>query len=215
MATPVTLEGRGVRLEPLSLDHASDLAAAGAEDHSTYDFIVVPVDEASARRYIEEALTMQRKGWELAFATRDLSVDRIVGSTRFLDLERWDRTPESPTVWTRAPVGDEVPTVCEIGATWLAGSAQRTGINTEAKLLMLRHAFEEWGVHRVSFKTDARNLRSRASIERLGAKLEGVRRAHVPAVDGSARDTAYYSIVTEEWEGVRARLEGLLAGSVR
>lgn len=213
MASPVTLEGTHVRLEPLSAEHATELAAAGVEDRSTYDFIVVPTDAISATRYIDEALTQKRNGWELPFATRNLDTGRIVGSTRFLDLERWDRSPDRPTVWTGPALGDEVPTVCEIGATWLAKSAQHTGTNTEAKLLMLAHAFDVWGVLRVSLKTDSRNLGSRASIERIGAKLEGIRRAHMPAVDGSVRDTVYYSIVAEDWPGVRARLEGLLAGS--
>jgi RimJ/RimL family protein N-acetyltransferase len=97
--------------------------------------------------------------------------------------------------------------VAGIGSTWLAASAQRTAVNTEAKLLMLTHAFDVWGVHRVTLKTDARNARSRSSIQRLGAVFEGVRRVHVPAADGTLRDTAYYSIVAAEWPAVR---DGLL-----
>ncbi len=96
--------------------------------------------------------------------------------------------------------------MAEIGSTWLAASAQRTPANTEAKLLMLRHAFDGWGVQRITLKTDARNARSRRAIERLGAQFEGIRRAHVPATDGSIRDTAYYSVLPKEWPTVQGNL---------
>ena len=131
--------------------------------------------------------------------------DRVVGSTSYLDVQRW-----------RWPTGSRLqrtdhPDVVEIGATWLAASAQRTRCNTEAKLLMLAHAFDVWQVHRVSLKTDARNAKSRRAIERLGALFEGVRRADMPGADGSVRDSAYYSIVRAEWPDVRRKLEDALA----
>jgi len=117
----------------------------------------------------------------------------VVGSTRFGNLERWTR-------------GEDRIDAVEIGWTWLTPSAQRTVVNTEAKLLMLGHAFESWRVHRVTLKTDARNARSRAAIERLGAKLDGLLRAHMPATDDTLRTSAVYSILAGEWPEVRARL---------
>jgi RimJ/RimL family protein N-acetyltransferase len=124
-----------------------------------------------------------------------------VGATRFLNVEFWKWPPGSPR-----QRGTDVPDVVEIGGTWLAPSVQRTGINTEAKLLMLTHAFETWRVHRVSFLTDARNTRSRAAILRLGARFDGVLRANRVASDGGIRDTAAYSIVEGEWPEVKAGL---------
>ncbi len=126
-------------------------------------------------------------------------------STRFLDLDYWSWPPAWPPGRT-TPQPDATPTVAEIGSTWLASSVQRTGCNTESKLLMLGHAFDTWGVLRVTLKTDARNARSRRAIERIGGRFEGIRRAHARAVDGSVRDTAYYSIVAAEWPAVRAAL---------
>jgi RimJ/RimL family protein N-acetyltransferase len=108
-----------------------------------------------------------------------------------------------------APSDDTPPTVAEIGGTWYAASAQRTVVNTECKLLLLSYAFDTWGVLRVTMKTDTRNERSRVAILRIGARFEGIRRVHAPAVDGAVRDTAYYSIVAAEWPEVRARLESL------
>jgi RimJ/RimL family protein N-acetyltransferase len=128
----------------------------------------------------------------------------IIGSTRFWKMERW--------AW---PVGHErhgrkAPDVCEIGYTWLAASAIRTAANTEAKLLMLKHAFEQWGVLRVSFHTDIRNQRSRAALERIGGRFEGILRAHRMASDYIARDSARYSIIAAEWPEVERRLSGYL-----
>jgi RimJ/RimL family protein N-acetyltransferase len=128
----------------------------------------------------------------------------VVGATRFLDLQYW-------------PVGDgrqgDVPVVAEIGGTWLAPKVHRSAVNTEAKLLMLTHAFETWRVRRVSLKTDARNARSRAAIERLGARFDGVLRAHMPAADAGLRDSAFYSILDSEWPQIHARLTSRLATS--
>lgn len=191
MIEPVVLTGRVVRLEPLEPAHVEALTAAAAEDRSTYGYTWVPADAAEMAEYVATALAEQAAGRHLPFAVRSLATGAVVGSTRFLDIECWD----GPT-----------PTVVEIGSTWLAASAQRSAVNTEAKLLLLTHAFEVWGVVRVTLKTDARNARSRAAIERVGGRFEGVRRAHMPATDGGVRDTAYFSIVAEEWPDVRAGL---------
>jgi RimJ/RimL family protein N-acetyltransferase len=195
---PVLLEGRGVRLEPLDRTHVEGLAAAAAEDRSTYGWTWVPDGPAAMAEYVTEALAQHAAGEQLPFAIRS-SATGVVGSTRFLDIACWD----DPTT----------PSVVEVGSTWLAASAQRTPINTAAKLLLLTHAFETWGVRRVSLKTDARNERSRAAILRIGARFEGVRRAHMPAVDGTVRDSAYYSITAEEWPAVRDGLEARLAST--
>jgi RimJ/RimL family protein N-acetyltransferase len=125
----------------------------------------------------------------------------VVGSTSFIEPRVWDWPPGS------ALQRSDRPDVVEIGSTWLAASAQRTRCNTEAKLLMLAHAFERWQVHAVSFKTDERNARSRRAIERLGARFDGVRRADMPGADGTVRNSAHYSIVAAEWPAVRARLD--------
>jgi RimJ/RimL family protein N-acetyltransferase len=169
----------------------------------------VPHDLASARGYVERALAEQAAGRAVPFAVVRVDDGRIVGSTRFLELDYW----QGPLVWppmSGVPVGDPVtavPDAAEIGNTWLAPYAQGTGINTEAKLLMLRHAFDTWGLRRVSFRADARNVRSRAAIERLGATSEGVRRAHSRGLDGVVRSTAFYSILDEEWPAVRSLVE--------
>jgi len=131
--------------------------------------------------------------------------DRLVGSTSYLDPQRWRWPAGSPLQRT------DRPDAVEIGATWLAASAQRTRCNTEAKYLMLSHAFDVWQVYRVSLKTDERNTKSRRAIERLGALFEGVRRADMPAQDGSVRSSAYYSIMRGEWPDVRKKLEDALA----
>ena len=194
-------EGRYVRLEPLGLEHASALFEIARRGASAFAFTFVPSDEASARAYVTQALAERDAGRAVPFAKRDAATGVVVGTTRFLNIERW-RWPAGH-VLQRPP---ERPDVVEIGATWLAPGAQRTGINTEAKLLMLTHAFERWQVHRVSLLTDARNARCRAAICRLGARLDGVLRAARPAADGAIRDTAAYSIVRAEWPDVAARL---------
>ncbi len=130
---------------------------------------------------------------------------RVIGSTRFWNLEFWPWPDGHPLG------GRDGPDACEIGHTWLSPSAIRTGANTEAKYLMLRHAFEAWQVHRVCLHTDARNERSRAAMERMGARFEGVLRAHRMAADLTVRDSARYSVVAGEWPAVKARLEGYLA----
>lgn len=203
MPERVVLAGDVVVLRPLTPDDVDALVAAATEDRSTYAFTSVPADAAAMRRYVDDALAEEHAGWALPFVTTRRADDRVVGSTRFLDLDDW-----LPRQVGRPRVGAPgIPRSAEIGATWLAASAQRTATNTEAKLLMLRHAFDSWGVQRITFKTDARNLRSRAAIERVGARWEGIRRAHGPASDGGIRDSAYYSILRSEWPAVRDRLE--------
>ena len=140
----------------------------------------------------------------MPFATVRLSDDALVGSTRFFDLERWAWPPGHP----RHDL--ETPDVGEIGYTWLSAAAIRTAINTEAKLLMLTHAFETWRMLRVCFHTDARNERSRAALERIGGRFEGILRAHRIAADHIPRDSARFAIVEADWPTVKTRLRGLL-----
>jgi len=205
MPARVVLEGSGVRLEPLELHHVSALVLAASEDRSTYGFTSVPDGVIAMRAYTTAALDDESSGWALPFVIRDRATDRVVGTSRFLDLDYWS----SPPAWppgrpSRVAVG--APNAAEIGSTWLAASAQRSGVNTAAKLLMLTHAFETWAVARVTFKTDARNQRSRDAIARIGAQFEGVRRAHSVASDGSLRNSAYFSIVASEWPAVKDAL---------
>ena len=200
---PPVLSGPTVTLRPLALGDAGALAAAAAESRRHYVYTRVPDGVAEAEGYIAAALRDRDGGQRMPFVT--LWRDRVVGSTSYLDIQQW-RWPEgSPLQRT------DRPDALEIGATWLSDSAQRTRCNTEAKYLMLIHAFDVWEVHRVSLKTDERNERSRRAIERLGAKLDGVRRADMPGQDGSVRSSAYYSIVRAEWPAVRAKLEQALA----
>jgi N-acetyltransferase len=160
----------------------------------------VPDGPEQARAYVVEALDRQDAGTEMPFAQVRSSDGRVLGSTRYLNIEHWS--------WSGSTGR---PDVVEIGATWLAAAAQRTPVNTEAKLLLIGHAFEVWGVQRVWFKTDARNERSRAAIERLGARFEGVLRHHMPAYGRPGpRDSACYAVLPDEWPAVRARLVGRL-----
>lgn len=202
----VTLSGAHVRLEPLSRDHVDALAAAAGGARETYAFTFVPDGAAAMRRYVEEALEAHAAGSALPFATVEAATGRVVGSTRFGWIERWSWPGPRPA---DAPAG--APDAAEIGWTWLAPDAQRTAINTEQKLLMLAHAFEAWRARRISLITDARNARSRAAIERIGARFEGVRRAHFPAADGTIRDSATYSLLLAEWPEVKALLTRRLA----
>jgi N-acetyltransferase len=201
----VTLSGRHVRLEPLSRRHVPGLVAAAAEDPALYQWTPLPLDTAGMTRYVDTAVRWREEGTALPFATVRLDDGAVIGSTRFFLIERW----EWPAGHREA--GRAGPDGCEIGYTWLAASAIRTAANTEAKLLMLNHAFDEWRVHRVSFHTDMRNERSRAALGRLGALFEGTLRAHRLASDLIPRDSARFSITAAEWPGVRARLERRLA----
>lgn len=202
---PVTLEGRFVRLEPLTMAHVAGLLAAAAGPRETYGFTLVPQDEAGTRAYVEAALGEQEGQRALPFATVDRASGLVVGSTRLFNIEFWPWPPGNVN-----QRGADRPDVAEIGWTWLAASAQRTPINSEAKLLMLTHAFDRWRVHRVSLMTDARNLRSREAIMRLGARFDGILRAARPASDGTIRDTAAFSILDSEWPAIRTRLHARL-----
>lgn len=204
MTTPLqvpTLEGRRVRLEPLSVAHVDDLIAGAREDRRTYEFTPVPADAGSMSTYVDGLLVDHAEGLIVPFAQVDVESGRTVGVTRFMTL--------------RCRAGSELPYAVEVGGTWLAASAQRSAINTEAKFLLLSHAFEKWGVTRVDFKSDARNERSRAAILRIGATFEGVLRHWQPSLalgeHDLYRDSAMYSILDEEWPLVRARLQLKLA----
>jgi N-acetyltransferase len=197
--TPV-LTGSHIRLEPLSLAHADGLVAASSGDPTLYQWSAVPIGRDAVHRYIETALSLRRAGTALAFATVRVADGTVIGSTRFFDIERFAWPEGHPRH------GRELPDVCEIGYTWLSHDALRTAANTEAKLLMLTHAFEVWQMLRVCLHTDARNKRSQAAIERIGAKLEGVLHAHRIAADFSARDSWRYSVVAAEWPEAKARL---------
>jgi RimJ/RimL family protein N-acetyltransferase len=197
----VTLTGSHVRLEPLELRHVDGLVSASAVDPALYAWSPVPQGTEEATRYVQAALAAQSEGKALPFATIRISDGAVIGSTRFFEIERW--------AW---PPGHEfhartTPDVCEIGYTWLTKDAVRTPANTEAKLLMLTHAFETWKVHRVCLHTDVRNQRSREAIARIGGKFEGILRAHRMAADFRPRDSARFSIIAAEWPEVKARLE--------
>jgi len=205
MDDTLTLTGKYVRLAPLRLDHVDMLAAASAVEPSLYQWSLVPQGKAQTTKYVETALAWRDAGTAVPFVTVRLEDNSIVGSTRFFDMERWLWPPEHP--WH----GRTTPDVCEIGYTWLTRSAIRTPINTEAKLLMLTHAFETWNVLRVCLHTDVRNARSRAAIERIGGQFEGILRAHRLAADNTPRDSARFSIVAKEWPEVKQRLEKALS----
>jgi RimJ/RimL family protein N-acetyltransferase len=205
MLDSVTLEGRHVRLEPISVDHIPGLVQAANQSRDSYGFTYVPEDADAMRLYVETALAGRDAGSMLPFATIDRHTERVAGSTRFHHVEFWDWPAGNPH-----QRGKQLPDVVYIGTTWLAADAQRTGINTEAKLLMLTHAFESWLVHRVRIQADSRNERSRRAIMRLGAHLDGVVRADRVALDGAIRDSAVFSFLDSEWPEVKAQLTALL-----
>jgi RimJ/RimL family protein N-acetyltransferase len=186
---PVTLEGHGVRLEPLTLDHCDALAAAASDGRLWelwYTFVPAP---DGVHAYVNDATRGREDGHMLPWAVRDLGTGAIVGSTRYHDIV--------------ASV-DRV----EIGYTWYAQRCQRTHLNTACKRLLLAHAFDTLGCQVVGLRTDRFNLRSQRAIEALGAQKDGVLRHHAPRRDGSARDTVMYSILAREWPDVRRHLEG-------
>ena len=194
--TPVTLSGSRVRLEPLSTDHVADLHAAASADRSTFGLTWVPDGPEATDDYVASLLADHAAGLVLPFAQVDVGSGRAVGCTRYLDL-RWWR-------------GRDVPDELEIGGTWLARSAQGTGINTEAKFLLLRHAFEVYDAWRVQIVTDARNAQSRGGIESIGATFEGILRNHRLVADSDTpapRQAAVYSVIRDEWPEVRAHLQ--------
>lgn len=194
------LEGELVRLEPLEHRHADELAVAAEEDRGSYAFTWVP-RAGEVGGYIDAQLARAATGQLAPYAQVSLATGRAVGATAY-----WE-----PRCWRAEDRLDAV----EVGFTWLAGSAQGTGLNAEAKYLLFRHAFEAWGVARVDLKTDARNERSRAAIAGAGARFEGVlrnwSRSWAPGEDGLLRDSAIFSITAAEWPACRRRLEERVA----
>jgi len=204
-ANDFVLTCREVRLEPLEHRHIDGLVLAASADPSLYKWSPVPQGRAETASYVDTALAWKEAGTAVPFAIVHLGTNSIIGSTRFFNLERWPRPLCHPMH------GRISPDACEIGYTWLTSSAIRTPANTESKLLMLMHAFEHWEVLRVCFHTDARNERSRAALERIGGRFEGILRAHRLAADYNPRDSVRYSILKSEWPAVKERLVGLLA----
>jgi RimJ/RimL family protein N-acetyltransferase len=189
---PVCLTGKLVRLEPLNEAHIPELAEAGKDkiiwQFMRYGQVTSP---EKMRELVIHLLEWQSKGTDLPFAVIHLAEKRAVGMTRFMTIQPENR-------------------VLEIGGTWYAPAFQRTGVNTECKYLLLEHAFTTLGCLRVQFRTDVRNLHSQRAIERLGAVPEGTLRRHMLLPDGTLRSSIFYSILKEEWPGVKARLEALL-----
>ena len=191
--TPVTLTGNHVRLEPLTEAHVPALAAVGCDDRiwalMRYGWIR---SEADMRGWVHDLLTRQAQGTDMPFAVIHLESGRAAGATRYMEI----RPPHRGL---------------EIGGTWYGLEFQRTVVNTEAKYLLLKHAFEVLGAIRVQLKADLRNERSWRAIERIGARREGILRSHYILPDGTRRDSVYYSIITQEWPGVKTALEEKLA----
>jgi len=194
MVSPVTLEGRYVRLEPLAKAHLAGLAEVGL-DEELWRWIPTQVRTMEEMaEYIETALGEQERGVSLPFAIIEKAAGRAIGSTRYGNIDRTHHR-------------------VEIGWTWVARTWQRTAMNTEAKYLLLRHAFETLGCMRVELKTDSLNERSRAAILRLGAREEGIFRNHMITASGRIRHTVYFSIIDSEWPAVKARLETILSSN--
>lgn len=190
--SPVTLEGIHVRLEPLNQEHFDSLCRVGLDENLwlwTTGKVLTP---AHMQNYVELALQGQNEGVMLPFVTVNRNTGEVIGSTRYGNIDLHHRR-------------------LEIGWTWVAAQWQRTAVNTEAKLLMLRYAFETLACHRVELKTDALNQRSRNAIKRLGAREEGTLRQHMMVDDGRVRDTVYFSIIDKEWPSVEAALLNKLA----
>ena len=189
---PVTLTGKLVRLEPLGTQHADDLYAVGTDD-SIWRYLPRPAFSSpeDARQWIEQSMAQTSRGDRVAFAVVHLETGQAIGSTAYLDIDRPNRA-------------------LEIGMTWYATAWQRTGINTECKYLLMRHAFEDQAARRVCLKTDSRNQRSRQAILRLGAVEEGTWRNHRIAWDGMDRHSVFYSVIDSEWPKVKQRLESLM-----
>lgn len=186
---PITLTGRVVRLEPLSEAHIPDLTIA-AQDENIWRFMLYGniQTQAQMRAWVQDILGRQARGTDLPFAVIYLESDQAIGATRYLDIRQSNRG-------------------LEIGGTWYAPAFQHTSVNTECKLMLLKHAFEDLGCVRVQFKTDLRNERSQRAIERLGAVKEGILRNHIITPEGYLRSSVYYSILDSEWPAVKVRLK--------
>jgi len=189
---PVTLEGQHTRLEPLSLAHHDALLTAAGDGELWNSTVTLVPNRDTMTGYIEAALTAQTRGSELPFVIIRKSSGKVVGTTRFYEIDPNDRR-------------------LAIGYTWLSVGAQRTAVNTEAKLLLLTHAFEFWKFNRVEFITDVLNQQSRLAILRLGAKEEGILRSHMVMANGRIRDSVCFSIIAGEWPEVKADLTTRLA----
>ncbi len=210
MPEPLVLEGRFVRLEPLSRDHVPALVEAASAGRANFGWTYVPDGPEEMADYVGRALESAAAGSQLPFVTvrkggEGDGLDTVVGTSRFCEIGFWQWPPGS----THQREGR--PDVTEIGWTWLSAPAQRTAVNTETKLLMLGHAFEVWEVHRVSLRTDVRNTRSRAAIERIGGQFEGLVRADRPGADDTVRTSCLFSILAGEWLEVKSRLAARLA----
>ena len=184
---PVTLDGRLVRLEPLSLDHLDGLAEVAFDDDLWRWTIGRPLDHDALRDWVQRAVDNRDAGTELPFATIERASGRPIGSSRYLNIALEHRR-------------------LEIGWTWVGRAWQRRGVNREAKLLMLEHAFERLGCQRVEFKTDSNNEQSRAALAGIGATFEGIFRKHMVMPTGRIRHSAYFSILDDEWPAVKAQL---------
>jgi len=199
------LHGNIVRLEPLEERHAEGLARASMLDNDLYQWSPVPHGIEEVKKYIQTALEWKEARTALPYAIIRVHGNTVIGSTRFFQIERWAWKPDHPRH------GRAHPDAAEIGYTWLDSSAIRTGVNTEAKFLLLKLAFEEWQAYRICLHTDVRNDRSKAAIERIGGRFEGVLRAHRLANDATPRDSARFSILLSEWPEVGPRLKKLLS----
>jgi RimJ/RimL family protein N-acetyltransferase len=209
MLEPFVLKGRSVRLEPLAPAHIEPLVRAAAEDRSNYQWTYTPDGTEQMTAYVTDALEKVASGAQVAFATVRVGAgpdgsDLVVGATRYLEMFCWQWPPGA------SHQRHGIPDVVDIGHTWLSGSAQRSVVNTEAKLLMMGHAFDVWQVHRFGLQTDVRNARSRAAIERIGGQLDGIMRADRPGSDDTVRTSARFSIMAEEWPAVERRLRDRL-----
>jgi N-acetyltransferase len=195
------LSGRYVQLEPLRSEHQAEVLDAIGSDRSSYEWAPVPVDAADVAATFATRMQLRDSGSWIPYVQRRLSDGAVVGMTNYLAIERWNGA-------------DQHPTSVEVGGTWLNPSAQRSPINTEAKFLLLSNAFDVWGVQRFQIKTDERNTRSRAAIERMGAQFEGVLRNYQPGQGergaGLPRNTAMYSVTAAEWPLVKAALQARL-----
>jgi RimJ/RimL family protein N-acetyltransferase/GNAT superfamily N-acetyltransferase len=198
--TTGTLSGRVIRLEPLGHQHVPGLVAATEGGADLYRWSAVPQDEDQVRAYVETAVAARDSSAAVPFAVVRMDDEVVIGSTRFFDFGYWAWPADRPR---------RGPDTCEIGHTWLSPKAVRTGANTEMKRLMLTHAFETWQVQSVCLHTDARNERSRRAMERIGARFEGILRAHRLGTDGEPRDSARYAVTAGDWPAVSARLAEL------
>ncbi|WP_316813882.1 GNAT family protein [Pedobacter heparinus] len=194
------LIGKHVKLEPMAYTHVEGLVEAAAHHPSLFKWTFVPQGIGAMNKYVEIALAGREAGVMLPYAIVDIHDGTVKGSTRYWNIQHW-AWPEGHLFYDK-----ETPDVCEIGHTWLTESAIRTPVNTECKLLLLTNAFENWKALRVCFQTDVRNEQSRAAIERIGGKFEGIIRAERLAIDNTVRDTARFSIVSSEWSAVKEKL---------